>query len=160
TSSRRRWAAPSGTGRGRRSPRRTSPRTSRACARRALPSRSRRSRRRSTISPRLVDGANVRPLEPLASVSEIARLLKTAPAPDVRTELDRLGGLGLAGAGVAALAFARGALALREGALDAAHAELTRASDLFDGEAARRARLLCRCEAWLAAIRRGPRSVY
>jgi len=102
----------------------------------------------------------MRPLEPLAASSAIARLLKGAPANEVRTEVARLGERTLHGAEAAALAFARGALALREGALDAAHTDLTAAAATFEELGQAQARSLSLCEAWLAAIRRGPRAIY
>jgi tetratricopeptide (TPR) repeat protein len=102
----------------------------------------------------------MRPLDPLAAISSIARLLQGAPAPEARAELARLEALQLEGAAAAAKVFAEGALALRDGALDAAHARLSasEAALLACGEI--EASQLARCEAWLAAIRRGPRAVY
>jgi len=100
------------------------------------------------------------PLDPLTDLSSIARLLKGAAAPEVRSELDRLSGAGLSGPAEAALGFAKGALALREGALDAAIAELSAAAGAFERLGERQAHLLARCEAILAEVRRGPRSVF
>lgn len=100
------------------------------------------------------------PLDPLHDRSSIARLLKGASAPDVRSELERLAGAPLDGLSQAALGFARGALALREGALDAAIAELSAAAGAFEGLGERQAHLLSRCEAILAEVRRGPRAVF
>lgn len=95
----------------------------------------------------------MRPLDPLAELSPIAKLLAGVPAAEVRAELDRL--VGLTGDEAAALDFARGALALREGALDAAVPALGAAAAAFvDREAA----ALARAEALLAAARRGPRA--
>ncbi|MFS8072070.1 MAG: hypothetical protein ACMG6S_37350, partial [Byssovorax sp.] len=71
----------------------------------------------------------MRPLEPLAAVSPIARLLRSAPAAEVSAELDRLAALALEPLPAAALLFARGALRLREGALAPAREELAAASD-------------------------------
>lgn len=115
------------------------------------------------------------PLEPLDGVSTLARLLRSAPATEVRAELDRLEEpLGLAAreaqAGApdtpprggpllaAALGFGRGALALREGALDAAVLHLEGAAAAFDREDQAEARDLARCEAVLARLRRDARS--
>jgi tetratricopeptide (TPR) repeat protein len=100
------------------------------------------------------------PLDPLQDRSSIARLLKGAAAPEVRSELERLSSAGLVGSAEAALGFAKGALALREGALDAAIAELSAAAGAFEKLGERRAYLLARCEAILAEVRRGPRSVF
>lgn len=100
------------------------------------------------------------PLEPLQDRSTITRLLKGAAAPEVRSELDRLAGLSLDGHGQAALGFAKGALALREGALDAAIADLSAAAGAFERLGEKQARLLSRCEAILAEVRRGPRAVF
>src|SRR4051812_30910189 len=100
----------------------------------------------------------MRPLDPLSPASSIGHLLRGAAASHVRAEIARIEGGSLDPTSAAALRFARGALALREGALAAAREELDAAADAFavlgEGEAAR----LARCEALLAAIRRGPRS--
>ena len=66
----------------------------------------------------------MRPLEPLAALSPLARLLKSAPAAEVTGELDRLATIPLEPLPAAALVFARGALRLREGALVQARDEL------------------------------------
>ncbi|WP_129577758.1 MULTISPECIES: hypothetical protein [Sorangium] len=58
----------------------------------------------------------------------------------------------------AALGFGRGALALREGALDAAVRLLDGAAAAFDAQGAAEARDLARCEAVLARLRRDARS--
>ncbi len=102
----------------------------------------------------------MRPLEPLAPLSPIARLLKSAPAAAVVAELDRLTALPLEPLPAAALAFARGALRLREGALVQARDELDAASTALLAAGEVEASLLARCEALLAAVRRGPRSAY
>jgi tetratricopeptide (TPR) repeat protein len=102
----------------------------------------------------------MRPLEPLAPVSSIARLLKSAPAAEVVAELDRLAAIPLEPLPAAALAFARGALRLREGALAQARDELDAASAALLAAGAIEASLLVRCEALLAAVRLGPRSAY
>jgi tetratricopeptide (TPR) repeat protein len=102
----------------------------------------------------------MRPLDPLAAISPIAKLLKGAPAPEARAELARLEALPLEGAAAAARIFAEGALALRDGALDAAHARLSAADAALLACGEIEASQLARCEAWLAAIRRGPRAVY
>ena len=102
----------------------------------------------------------MRPLEPLAAVSPLARLLRSAPAAEVLAELDRLAALALEPLPAAALIFARGALRLREGALAPAREELAAASDALLAHGELEAGLLARCEALLAAIRRGPRAAY
>ncbi|WP_437774795.1 hypothetical protein [Sorangium sp. So ce1097] len=115
------------------------------------------------------------PLEPLDGVSALARLLRSAPATEVGAELDHLEErLNLAARGAqagapdtpplggpllaAALGFGRGALALREGALDAAVLHLESAAAAFDREGQAEARDLARCEAVLARLRRDARS--
>lgn len=102
----------------------------------------------------------IRPLDPLTGVSPIATLLKSAPAEEAHAEIVRLGSLELDPLGRAARAFARGALAQREGALDTARADLTEAADAFEALSEPRAAGVARCEAILAAVRRGPRAVY
>jgi tetratricopeptide (TPR) repeat protein len=99
----------------------------------------------------------MRPLDPLASLSPLAELLRKAPPAEVEAELARLATLGLEGPEAAALRFGRGALALRVGQLVAAREEFLAASEAFaDAEAA----ALAACEGWIAAIRRGPRAIY
>ncbi|XYH93577.1 hypothetical protein ACMHYB_37785 [Sorangium sp. So ce1128] len=139
------------------------------------------------------------PLEPLDRVSPLPRLLRSAPADEVRTEIARVEALlgpagGEPGAGdaplpgggepetgdaplpgggepgtgdaplpggallAAALGFARGALALREGALDAAVLHLDGAASAFGREGEVEGRELARCEAVLARLRRDGRS--
>jgi hypothetical protein len=102
----------------------------------------------------------MRPLDPLASISVVAKLLKGAPAAEVRAEIARLESASIESAAIAARAFAEGALALREGALGPAYEKLTLAADGFRDLGENEASVLARCEAWLAAIRRGPRSIY
>lgn len=102
----------------------------------------------------------MRPLEPLAPLSPLARLLAGADAAAVHAEIDRLDALTLGGPAAAALTFARGAIALREGGLDAARAALDGAADAFAALGEIEAAQLARCEAWLAAVRRGPRATY
>ena len=102
----------------------------------------------------------MRPLEPLAALSPIARLLRSAPAAAVVAELDRLAVIPLEPLPAASLAFARGALRLREGALVQARDELDAASTALLAAGEIEAGLLARCEALLAAIRRGPRAAY
>jgi hypothetical protein len=107
----------------------------------------------------------MRPLEPLIAAASsphasIAKLLKGAPAVEVRREIERNAALGLRGVEAAALAFAQGALALREGALDPAHESFSRAADAFAALGEAEASALARAEMWLAAIRRGPHRVY
>ncbi|MBI4951816.1 MAG: tetratricopeptide repeat protein [Myxococcales bacterium] len=102
----------------------------------------------------------MRPLDPLCAQSNVVALLRGAPPEDVRTELGRLDGLDLGGAERAARVYAHGALALREGRLDDAHRELGAAAQAFAAAGEPEASALCACEAWLGAIRRGPRAVY
>lgn len=125
------------------------------------------------------------PLEPLASTSPVERLILRARAPEAAAEIARLEalvaeGLSVArgeappGAGAsegraavdvpalmrAAVVFARGALALREGSLGPALADFEAAAEGFaaagEGEAAE----LSRAEALLARMRRGPRAAF
>lgn len=102
----------------------------------------------------------MRPLDPLEGVSELPGLILREPVAEVRAAIERAGALPEAGGVAAALAFARGALALREGALDEARRELERAATAFEGAGEREAGGLSRCEALLAALRRGPRGAY
>ncbi len=102
----------------------------------------------------------MRPLDPLTPLSPIVRLLRQAPAAEVRVELDRLAALALDPLPAAALLFARGAFSLRDGALDPAQKSLAAAAEAFAATDEREAQLLARCETLLAAIRRGPRNVY
>lgn len=111
--------------------------------------------------PRGASGEKVvKPLEPLADESTVLALLRGAPPEEVSRELERLDGLSLDGARAAARRFAHGALALREGRLDDAVDSLERAAARFDETGAGEAAALAQAEAWLARIRRGPRSVY
>jgi tetratricopeptide (TPR) repeat protein len=100
----------------------------------------------------------MRPLDPLAPLSPLARLLAGAPAAEAHAEIARLAALALDPPAAAALVFARGALALREGALEAARAQLDAAASALDAAGATEAAALARCEAWIAAVRRGPRA--
>ena len=100
----------------------------------------------------------MRPLDPLASTSTVAHLLKSAAAAHVRAELARLEGAALEPVPAAALTFARGALALREGSLVAARTELEAAAVAFASLGEDEASRLARCEALLASIRKGPRA--
>jgi len=102
----------------------------------------------------------IRPLDPLNDISPIAKLLKSAPAEEAHQEITRLSSLDLDPVKTAARAFAKGALAQREGALDAAKTNLTEATELYEKLGDTRAEKLSRCEAQLAVVRRGPRSVY
>lgn len=102
----------------------------------------------------------IRPLDPLQSLSSIATLIKSAPAEQAHTEMARLQALDLEPAARAARAFAQGALAQREGALDAAKANLTEAAEAFEALGEKRAAGVAQCEAILATVRRGPRAVY
>ena len=100
------------------------------------------------------------PLDPLKEVSSIARLLKSAPAEEVRAELSRLDLLPLDPIALASREYARGALAQREGALDAACTNLSLAAPSFESLGEVHAGKLAACEAILATVRRGPRAVY
>ncbi len=105
----------------------------------------------------------MRPLENLREqpvASPVARLLREAPPDAVRAELDRIGALDLTDAQGAARSYARGALALREGRLDDACELLDAAAVAFETMGDSEAAALSRCEAWLGAIRRGPRKMY
>ena len=102
----------------------------------------------------------MRPLDPLVGKPSVEELLRIAPPDEVRAELGRLGGLGLEGGARAALTYAQGALALREGRLDDACTALGQAVEELARDADAEAAALARCEQWLAKIRRGPRIVY
>jgi tetratricopeptide (TPR) repeat protein len=102
----------------------------------------------------------MRPLDPLTPLSPIVRLLRQAPAAEVRVELERLSALSLDPLPAAALLFARGAFSLRDGALDPAQKSLGAAAEAYALTGEREAQLLARCETLLATIRRGPRNVY
>ncbi len=111
----------------------------------------------------------MRPLDPLsqctdqlAAPSEVEALLRAAPPEQVREELGRLEQLGLVGPQAAALQFAHGALALREGRLHQAIDALEAATGLFEqgDEHDAEAVALAACEALLGRIRRGPRKIY
>src|SRR5277367_1072847 len=102
----------------------------------------------------------MRPLDLLPSTSSLAHLLLNAAGPPVRAEIARLAALPLEPGPAAALLFARGALSLREGALETARAELGAAADAFAAIGESEAADLARCEALLAVIRRGPRAAY
>lgn len=100
------------------------------------------------------------PLDFLTPHSPIARLLKRAAASEVRQELARLSAMDLSALERASLRYAEGALGLREGELDSAHTALSEAFAAFEAAGERQAAQLSRCEALMAMIRRGPRSVY
>ncbi|MDI1429942.1 tetratricopeptide repeat protein [Polyangium sorediatum] len=102
----------------------------------------------------------IRPLDPLHEVSSIARLLKSAPAEEAHAEMARLEAQGLDPLRAAARLFAKGALGQREGALDVARESLSAAAAAFADLGETRASKIARCEAILAAVRRGPRAVY
>jgi tetratricopeptide (TPR) repeat protein len=102
----------------------------------------------------------MRPLEALGESSNVLDLLRGAPPGEVRAELGRLDGLELSGPPAAALHFAHGALALREGRLDAAARRLGEAAEGFAAAGEPEAAALARAEQWLARIRRGPRAAY
>lgn len=100
------------------------------------------------------------PLDPLKEISSIGRLLKSAPAEEVRAEISRLDLLPLEPLAAASREYTRGALAQREGALDAACANLSTAAPTFEMLGEVHAGKLAACEAILATVRRGPRTVY
>lgn len=100
------------------------------------------------------------PLDPLKEVSSIARLLKSAPEDEVRAEIARLELLSLDPLAAASRDYARGALAQRLGALDAACTNLSAAAPSFEMLGEVHAGKLSACEAILATVRRGPRTVY
>jgi tetratricopeptide (TPR) repeat protein len=102
----------------------------------------------------------IRPLDPLKDLSPIARLIKGAPAQEARAEVARLHELSLEPLQATARTYAEGALSLREGSLDAARTHLSDAAAAFERQGHPRAAKLARCEAILAAMRRGPRAVY
>ena len=102
----------------------------------------------------------IRPIDPLNEVSSIARLLKSAPAEEAHAEMARLEALDLDPLRSAARLFAKGALGQREGALDVARESLSAAAAAFADLGEVRASKIARCEAILAAVRRGPRAVY
>ncbi len=102
----------------------------------------------------------MKPLDLLADTSKIERLLRNAPPASVREELQTLASSKLSGATGVALAYAGGALALREGRLTDAFAAFDQAAEDFAVAGEAEAAALTRCEAWLAAIRRGPRKVF
>ncbi len=100
------------------------------------------------------------PLDPLKDVSSIERLLKSAPAEEARAEISRLVTLDLDPLAAASREYARGALAQREGALDAACANLAAAAPTFESLGEVHAGKIAACETILATVRRGPRTVY
>ncbi|HVK71614.1 MAG TPA: tetratricopeptide repeat protein [Polyangium sp.] len=102
----------------------------------------------------------IRPLDPLHEVSSIARLLKSAPAEEAHAEMARLEAQDLDPLRAAARLFAKGALGQREGALDVARESLSAAAAAYADLGETRASKIARCEAILAAVRRGPRAVY
>jgi len=110
----------------------------------------------------------MKPLDPLCRAdsdgavesSPIERLLREAAPAEVRAELARLDELELSGAEGASRSYAHGALALREGRLDEAFDACDASAGAFAEAGETEAAALARCEAWLAAIRRGPRKVF
>lgn len=102
----------------------------------------------------------MRPLHALRPQSTVRDLLRGAPPGEVRAELERLELGDLHGIEAAATRFARGALALREGRLDAAAAAFGEGADGFAAAGEAEAAALSRAEHWLARIRRGPRAIY
>lgn len=101
----------------------------------------------------------MKPLDVLGARSEVCKLLAEGTPKDIREELDRLEGLSLPPGEEAGLKYAVGALALREGRLNDAVSALEGAAAAL-GPIDAEAGALARCEAWLARIRRGPRTVY
>lgn len=106
----------------------------------------------------------MRPLDPLATSDDapaaVARLLREAKPEAVEAELGRLDGEALEGTASAARRYAHGAHALRVGRLAEAEKHLEAAAADFAAAGESEASALCRCEAWLTRIRRGPRPVY
>lgn len=103
----------------------------------------------------------MRPLDPLAARAPlIARGLRRAPPAEVHAELTRVGALApeLSPLERASLRFAHGALALREGMLEAATRELDAASAELLAVGEVEAGLLAACEARIADLRRDPRA--
>ena len=100
----------------------------------------------------------MKPLDPLTTPAEeselepsaIQRLLREAPTVEVRAELERLDCLTLSGSEAAARDYAIGALALREGRLDAAESALGAAEDGFRQAGEAEPAALAACERWLA----------
>lgn len=104
------------------------------------------------------------PLEPLASLSPVERLILRAPAPEAAAEIARLvalsEGSALSEAQRAAVTFAQGALALREGSLAPAQTDLEAAAAAFTAAGDPEAAGLAEAEALLAKMRRGPRQAF
>ena len=95
----------------------------------------------------------MRPLDPLVGKPSVEELLRIAPPDEVRAELGRLGGLGLEGGARAALTYAQGALALREGRLDDACTSLGQAVEELARDADAEAAALAHCEQPRAELR-------
>jgi tetratricopeptide (TPR) repeat protein len=102
-------------------------------------------------------------MRPLEAFANVEKLLRGAPAEAVRSELDAW--LDRTGDRTpplerAALAYARGALALREGQLTEACRAFEQAAEAYHAANEQEASALSTCEHWLARIRKGPPSVY
>lgn len=103
------------------------------------------------------------PLEPLASLSPIERLILRSRAPEAAAEIARLAQLAegdLPAEQRAAVTYARGALALREGSLAPAQADLEAAAAQFAAAGDPEAAELSKAEALLSKMRRGPRQAF
>jgi tetratricopeptide (TPR) repeat protein len=115
------------------------------------------------------------PLEPLASLSPVERLILGARAPEAAAEIARLEALsheeeqkaGRSGPFEtsqalvrAARVYARGALAMREGSLGPAQADFEEAATAFDAAGDREAAEIAHAEGLLAKMRKGPRQAY
>ncbi|MEZ4298807.1 MAG: tetratricopeptide repeat protein [Polyangiaceae bacterium] len=106
------------------------------------------------------------PLEPLATLSPIERLLLRARAPEAAEELARLTGMlesegtALSATQRAAVTYAGGALALREGSLVPAQTDFEAAAAAFSAAGDAEAAGLSSAEALLAKMRRGPRQAF
>lgn len=94
-------------------------------------------------------------MHPLDSLPSLAAALRGAPVHVVREEVAKQEALPPTPALLAALAFGRGALALREGRSDAARRAFEEATLGFESAGELEAADLARCEGWLARIRRG-----
>ncbi|MFO0590602.1 MAG: tetratricopeptide repeat protein [Polyangiaceae bacterium] len=100
------------------------------------------------------------PLEPLAEVSQVERLILRARASEAAAEIARLEALTLPPVQEAARTYARGALAMREGSLAPAEADFQAASSGFHAVGETEASHLARAEALLAKMRRGPKQAF
>ena len=100
------------------------------------------------------------PLEPLAEISQVERLILRARASEAAAEIARLEGLSLSPVQEAARTYARGALAMREGSLAPAEADFQAASSAFHAVGEAEASHIARAEALLAKMCRGPKQAF